>query len=118
MIPQRSISANLGITFVIYILVVASGGLWGVVATYYYFAIEAVMRGRLNGAAGATVLRGYLEGAFGAVFFFVFMMPWGVGASRTGIRLLGQWMDVLTPTRGWQASPGPSQLDCNSSGYL
>ena len=101
--PKRSIPANVVMTALIYLAVIAAGGLWGIGAVYVYFAIE-------------IALRGQLEGAVGGVFFPLFMLPWGLIASRTSLRLLEQWMDVLTPTRRWQASGGQANLTAIPAG--
>ncbi len=101
--PERSTVANVAMTALIYLAVIAAGGLWGIGAVYVYFAIE-------------IALRGQLEGVVGGVFFPLFMLPWGLIASRTSLRLLEQWMDVLTPTRRWQASGSRANLTAIPAG--
>jgi hypothetical protein len=83
---EHSFPVNFAITVIAYLFVIAGGGLWGVGAVYAYFAIEVALK-----ASG--------EGAVAALFFPLFMAPWGLYASRTGMKLLSEWLDVLAPGR-------------------
>ncbi|MGO9604600.1 MAG: hypothetical protein ACLQAT_14625 [Candidatus Binataceae bacterium] len=39
------------------------------------------------------------EGIMAAAFLPVFMLPWAAVAARTGLRLLGEWSEILSPAR-------------------
>jgi hypothetical protein len=86
---ERSVRVNFAATALIYLLVIAGGGLWGIGAVYTYFAIEIALK-----ASG--------EGPVAAVFFPLFMAPWALFASRTSMKLLSDWLDLLAPGHQFQ----------------
>ena len=82
----RSLLANCGISALVYLLLMVTGGIWGIAAVYLYFAIEASLRGQG-------------EGVVAAVFLPLFMLPWAVLAGRISMKTLDDWLDVLSPSR-------------------
>jgi hypothetical protein len=72
---ERTIAMNVALTVSAYLLVIAIGGIWGIVAAYFYFAIE-------------TALRGNDAGAVAAVFLPIFMSPWAAGAGWAALKLI------------------------------
>ena len=69
-----------------YLVLVVLGGLWGIAALYFYFAIE-------------TALGGQGEGVVAAGFLPLFMAPWAVVAVRAALKVLDGWIDALAPGR-------------------
>jgi len=83
---EHSLVVNLGITVLLYLALVFTGGLWGIAALYIYFAIE-------------IALNGQGEGILAAGFLPLFMAPWAAVAVWVALKTLDQWVEVLTPGR-------------------
>ena len=83
---ERGLQANCAISVFLYLIVTIAGAVWGVTAVDCLFKIEVELRGQGVGLVAAGLLP-------------LFMTPWAIPAVWVAMRILDDWIEVLSSGR-------------------